>query len=133
MQELKNIEEKIKELSMQLEILQKQKKEIVERQQIVVWQERKKNGWKPFIYYSSYYGSECGTSDEKIFYAFSPNVPNIDKWRDVKFAHGDRTMEQTNRDFEDFLDHINDDDCDIVDDNIAQAVWPELYEEYKKL
>jgi hypothetical protein len=135
-EKLKRIEEKIKKLSIQLEILQKQKKEIVEGQQIAIWQERRKNGWKPFIYYSSYYGSECGVSDTKLLYVFSPAAAefiDLEKWKNVEFSHGDSTESETNKEFEKELEKLDYDCYDYVEDHIIQAVWPELYEIYKRM
>jgi hypothetical protein len=126
---LKEVEEKIKKI-------EKEKKEIeeeIKKIEIGEWKERRNEGWQPFVFYSSYYGSECGRGDTKLFYVFAPTKIDIKKWKNVEFSHGDSTESETNKNFEKELDKLRWEDYDFIDDYIVQAVWPELYEEYKKL
>jgi len=129
--------EKMKKIEQEIKVLEKQKMELVkglEEISISEWRKKKEEGWEPFVFYSSYYGSECGIEGTKIFYAFSPNSKfDAAKWTKAKFSHGDRTMEETNREFENFLDSLQYDQYDIVDDYVIQAVWPELYQDWKRL
>jgi len=127
------LKEKIKKIEKVISLLENKKRcfqQEIKKIEISEWKEKKANGWKPFIYYSSYYGSECGVGDVKLFYVFPPYV-NIEKWRGIYFSHGDSTENETNKEWEKFTDSIE--DCDYVDDHIIQSVWPELYEEYQRL
>jgi hypothetical protein len=133
-EKIKSIEKRIAELKTELEILEKEREKIIENQQIEIWKKRRDEGWIPFIFYSSYYGTEYNTDGSKFFYVFSPVVAvNIEKFKKMTFAHGDHTMEDTNKSFESFIDSLEYSDYDFLDDYIIQAVWPELYNDWKKI
>jgi len=129
---IKVLEKGIKNLEIKKQFLEKKLKEF----DIKKWERRKNEGWRVFLYHSSYYGSECGVESTKLIYAFSPAAAshvNIDYWKNAKFSHGDSTMSESNKEFEKIIDSLELDEYDYLDDDIAQAVWPELYEVYKRL
>jgi len=131
-EEIKLIEKAIQKLEKRKLELKREMDEVKNRE----WKNRKDKGWRPFIFFSSYYGSECHVGDSKIFYVFSPMAAdkiNIEKWAKAHFAHGDRTQESDNEEFEKAIDELAFEDYDYLDDNTIQAVWPELYEVWKKL
>jgi hypothetical protein len=133
------LNEKIKKIEKVIFLLEEKKryfKREIEKLEIEEWREKKANGWVPFVYFSSYYGSECGSDGTKLFYAFAPAAAdkiNLKMFEKVSFSHGDSTMSETNKQFENMLKEIAEDDYDYLDDCIAQAVWPELYKRYQKL
>jgi len=131
---IKIIEKRIREISAELEILEREKKEILKGQQVALWTERRNAGWQPFIFYSSYYGSECGKECDKLFYVFSPTAKiDVQKWQKIRFSHGDSTMSETNKELEKELEKLDFSEYDYIDDDTIQAVWPELYRDWRKL
>jgi len=130
------LEKKLKVIEKAIEKLETRKNEIsnkIKEIEIEEWKKRKEDGWVPFVFFSSYYGSECNVGDTKLFYVFAPTIFNIDSWKNVEFSHGDSTESETNKKFEEFIDSIKYADYDFLDDDIVEAVWPELYQNYKRL
>ncbi len=64
-------------------------------------------GWKKFQFFSSYYGShpERGGGDEKRIFLFHPRV-DISRWSEVSFTHGDRSENDENESFSDWMEDL---------------------------
>jgi hypothetical protein len=133
----KILEEKIKKIEKTISLLESKKRyfqQEIEKIEVEEWKKKREEGWQGFIFYSSYYGSECGVDASKLFYVFAPTANiDIERWKNVEFSHGDSTESETNKEFEKELKKLSDSDYDYVDDHIIQAVWPELYETYKRM
>lgn len=65
------------------------------------------NGWFKFEYKSEYYGShpEYGEGDTQIIYLFAPSV-NINKFKGVEFAHGHSSQNESNDEWDSFLESL---------------------------
>lgn len=61
-------------------------------------------GWKKFVFYSSYYGShpEQGEGSVETVYFFHPSV-DISQWENVEFSHGHCSQDENNSKFEEWL------------------------------
>ena len=67
-------------------------------------------GWKKFLFFSSYYGShwEYGEGDEERTFVFHPSV-DISRWESAHFAHGHNGQNEENDAWEAWLESLADD------------------------
>jgi len=127
---------KLELLEKAIERLEEKKRKIEEakrEEEIREWLRRKDEGWQIFVLYSSYYGSECGEDSEIHFFCFAPHV-NIEKWEKVEFSHGNSTQAESNTKFGKFINSLTErvDYESYLDEEVVQAVWPEVYKKYEK-